>query len=186
MWELNHKESWALKNWCFWTVVLEKTLESPLDCKESKPVNPKGNQSWILTGRTDAEADVPILWPHDVMSWLIRKDPDAGKDWRQEEKMTEGKMVGWHHQLNGPEFEQALGDGEGQGGLACCSPWGRREWDTTERLNNCIALGTLSMVGGSLEGNGWGRMDPYICITESLHCLPETITSLIGYTPIQK
>ena len=187
MWELNHKESWALKNWCFWTVVLEKTLESPLDCKESKPVNPKGNQSWILTGRTDAEADVPILWPHDVMSWLIRKDPDAGKDWRQEEKMTEGKMVGWHHQLNGPEFEQALGDGEGQGGLACCSPWGRREWDTTERLNNCIALGTLSMVGGSLDGKGvWGRMDPYICITESLHCLPETITSLIGYTPIQK
>ena len=106
MWELGYKESWVQKNWCFWTAVLEKTLESPLDCKEIKPVNPKGNQSWIFIGRTDAEAETPILWPPDAKNWLIRKDPDAGKDWRQEEKgMTEDEMVEWHHQLNGYEFE---------------------------------------------------------------------------------
>ena len=105
IWELDYKESWGLKNWCFWTVVLEKTLESPLDCKEIKPVNPKGSQSWILIGRTDAEAQTPILWPPDVKNWLIGKDPDAGKDWRQEEKgMTEDEMFGWHHTLNGHEF----------------------------------------------------------------------------------
>ena len=122
MWELDHKESWASKNWCFWTVVLEKTLESPLDCQEMKPVSPKGNQSWIFTRRTDAQAEVPILWPPDGKSWLIRKDPDAGKDWRQEETgMTEDEMVRWHHWLNWHEFEQALGDGEGMGSLACCS-----------------------------------------------------------------
>ena len=122
MWELDHKESWASKNWCFWTVVLEKTLESPLDCQEMKPVSPKGNQSWIFTRRTDAQAEVPILWPPDGKSWLIRKDPDAGKDWRQEETgMTEDEMVRWHHWLNRHEFEQALGDGEGMGSLACCS-----------------------------------------------------------------
>ena len=125
MWELDYKESWAPKNWCFWTGVLEKTLESLLDCKEIKPVYPKGNQSWIFTGRTDAEAEDLILWPPDAKSWLIWKDPDAEKDWRQEEKgMTEDEMVGWHHRLNGHEFKQALGDGEGQGSLACCSPWG--------------------------------------------------------------
>ena len=113
MCELDHKDSWVLKNLCFWTVVLEKTLESPLDCKEIKQVNPKGNQSWIFTGRTDAEA--PILWPPDSKTRLIRKDPDAGKDWRQEEKgVTEDEMVGWHHWLKGLEFEQALGDGEGR------------------------------------------------------------------------
>ena len=106
MWELDHKESWALKNWCFWTVVLEKTHESPLDCTEIKPVDPKGNQSWIFIGRTDAEAEAPILWLSDEKSWLIRKDPDTGKDWRQEEKgMTEDEMVGWHHWLDGHEFE---------------------------------------------------------------------------------
>ena len=104
MWELDHKESWALKNWCFWTAVLEKTLETPLDCKAIKPVNPKGNQSWIFIGRTDAEA--PILWPSDVKNWLIWKDSDVGKDWRQEEKgMTEDEIVGWHHWLSGHEFE---------------------------------------------------------------------------------
>ena len=124
MWELDHEEGWALRNWRFWTVVLEKTLESPLDCKEIKPVNSKGNKSWILIGRTYAEAEVPILWSPDVKSLLIRKDPDAGKDWEQEDKgMTEDEMVGWHHQLNGHEFEEAPGDGEGQGSLACCSPW---------------------------------------------------------------
>ena len=105
MWELDYKESWALKN-CFWTAVLEKTLESPLDCKEIEPVHPKGNQSWIFIGSTDAEAETPILWPPDVKNWLTGKDPDAGKDWRQEEKgTTEDEMVGWHHQLNGHEFE---------------------------------------------------------------------------------
>ena len=106
MWELDYKESWAPKNWYFWTVVLEKTLESPLDCKEIKAVNPKGNQSWTFTGRTDAEAETPILWPPGGKNWLIGKDPDAGKDWRQEEKgMTEYETVGWHHWLDGHEFE---------------------------------------------------------------------------------
>ena len=134
MWEFNYKEGWVWKNWCFWTVVLEKTLESPLDCKEIKPVNPKGNQSWIFTGRTDAEA--PTLWPSDVKTWLIRKDPDAGKDWRWEEKgMTEDEMVGGHHPLNGHEFEKTLGVGDGQGGLECCSPWGHKDLDTTDQLN---------------------------------------------------
>ena len=118
MWELDHKESWALKNWCFRTVVLEKTLKSPLDCKESQPVHPKGNQSWIFIGRTDAEAETLILWPSDVKNWLIGKDPDAGKDWRQEEKgTTEDEMVRWHHWLNVHEFEQALGIGDKQGRL---------------------------------------------------------------------
>ena len=124
MWELDYKESWALKNWCFWTVMLEKTPESPLDSKEIQPVNPKGNQSWIFIGRADAEAETPILWPPDAKNWLLRKDPDAGKGWRQEEKRTtEDEMVGWHHQLYGNEFEQALGVGDGQGSLACYNPW---------------------------------------------------------------
>ena len=136
MYGCESKESWALKNWCFWTVVLENTLESPLDCKEIKPVNPKGNQSWIFIGRTDAEAETSILWPPDKKNWLIGKDPDAGKDWRQEEKgTTENEMVGWHHWLGGHEFEQTLGDGEGQGSLACCSPWGHKELDMTDWLN---------------------------------------------------
>ena len=112
MWELDYKESWAPKNWCFWTVVLEKTLESPLHGKESHPVNSKGNQSWIFIGRTDAEAEAPILWPPDVKNGLVWKDPDAGKDWRQEKGMTEHKMVGWHPQVNGHEFEQTLGVGD--------------------------------------------------------------------------
>ena len=129
MWELAHKESWVLKNWCFWTVVLEKTLESTLDCKEIKPVIPKGNQSWIFIGRTDTKAETPIFWPPDVKNWLTGKDPDAGKDWRREEKgMTEDEMVGWHHRLNGYEFEQVSGLGDGQGGLVCCSPRGHRVW----------------------------------------------------------
>ena len=136
MWELDHKESWAPKNWCFWTVVLEKTLESPLDCKEIKPVHPKGNQSWVFIGRTDAEAETPILWPPDAKNQLTGKDHDSGKDWRREEKgTTEDEMVGWHHRLDGHESEQTSGDGDGQGSLACCSPWGRKESDTTERLN---------------------------------------------------
>ena len=127
MWELDCEESWVLKNWCSWTVVLEKTLESPLDCKEIQPVHPKGNQSWVFIERTDAEAETPILWSPDVKSWLIGKDPDAGKDWGQEEKgTTEDEMVGWHHQLSGHEFEQACRVGDGQGSLACCSPWAHK------------------------------------------------------------
>ena len=119
-----------------WTVVLGKTLESFLDCKEIQPVHPKGDQSWVFIGRTDAEAETPTLWPPDVKSWLIRKAPDAEKDWRQEEKGTiEDEMAGWHHWLNGHEFEQALGDSEGQGILVCCSPWGCKELNTDEQLN---------------------------------------------------
>ena len=131
MWELDHKESWVLKNWCFWTVVLEKTLESPLVCKEIQPVHPKGDQSWIFIGRTDAETEAPILWPPDVKNWNFGEDPDAGKDWEKKEKgMTEDEMVGWHHWLDGHEFEQALGVGDGQG-----SPLGCKELDTAEQLN---------------------------------------------------
>ena len=131
MWELDHKESWVPKNWCLWTVVLEKTLESPLDCKEIQPVHPKGNQSWVFIGRTDVEAETPILWPPDVKNWLIWKD--SGKDWRREDKgSTEDEMVGWHHRLNRHECEQALGVGDGQGSLASM---GRKELDTTEQLN---------------------------------------------------
>ena len=125
MWELDNKKGWVLKNWCPWTVTLVNNLESPLDSKKIKPVNPKGNQPWIFTGRTDVEAETPILWPPDAKSWLIGKDPGAGKDWTQEEKgTTEDKMAEWRHWLNGHEFENTLGDGEGQGSLACCSPWG--------------------------------------------------------------
>ena len=120
MWELDYKESWVLKNWCFWTVMLEKTLESPLDCKEIQPVHPKGNQSWIFIGRTDVEAEAPVLWPPDAKNWLTGVDPDAGKDWRQEEKRTiADEMVGWHNWLD--EFEQVPGVGDGQGSLACFS-----------------------------------------------------------------
>ena len=135
MWELDYNKRWAPKNWCFWTVVLEKTLESPLDCKEIQPVNPEGNQSWIFIGRTDAEAETPILWPPDAKNRLTGKDPDAGKDWKREEKgMTEDEMVGWHHWFDGHEFEQALGVGDVQGSLVCCSPWGYKELDMTEWL----------------------------------------------------
>ena len=132
MWELDHKESWSPKNWCFCTVVLEKTLESLLDCKEIKPVRPKGDQSWIFIGRTDAEAETPIPWSPDVKNPLIGKDPDAGKDWRWEEKgTTEDEMVGWHHRLNGHGFGWTPGVGDRQRGLACCSPWGCKESDMT-------------------------------------------------------
>ena len=122
MWELDCEESWALKNWCFWTVVLEKTLETPLDSKEIQPVHPKGDQSWVFFGRTDAEAETPILWPAHAKSWLIGKDPDGGSDWGQEEKeTTEDEIAGWHHWLDGLEFEWTLGVCDRQGGLACCN-----------------------------------------------------------------
>ena len=132
------KESWALKKWCFWTVVLEKTLESPLDCKEIQPVHPKGDLSWVFIGKTDVEAEAPILWPSDVNSWLIWNDPDAGKDWGQEEKGTiEDEMIGWHHWLNGHEFGWTLGVGGGQGSLVCCDSWGRKELDTVHCWWGC-------------------------------------------------
>ena len=135
MWELDYKENRAPKNWCFWTVVLENTLESPLDCKEIQPVHSRGNQTWII-GRIDAEAETPLLWPPGAKNWLIGKDPDAGNDWRQEEKgTTEDEMVGWHHWLNGQEFESALGVGDGEESLVRCSPWGRKESDMTEWRN---------------------------------------------------
>ena len=136
MWELDYKESWVPKNWCFWTVVLEKSLESPLDCKEIQPVHPKGDQSWVFIGRTDAKAETPILWPPHVKSWLTGKDPDAGRDWGQEEKgMTEDEMAGWHHWLDGHEFEWTMGVGDGQGCLVWCDSWSHKESDTTQRLN---------------------------------------------------
>ena len=135
MWELDYKESLAPKNWCFWTVVLEKTLESPLDCKEIQPVHPKGDQSWIFSGRTDTEAEAPILWPPDVKKWLLWKDPDAGKDWRWKEKgTTEDEIVGWQltHWIS---VWVNSGSWWWTGGPACCSPWGRKQSDMTERLN---------------------------------------------------
>ena len=165
LWELDHKESWVMKNRCFWTVVLEKTLESSLDSTENKPVHPKGNQSWIFAGGTDAEAEALILWPPDEKSQLLGKDPDAEKDWKQEEEeMTEDKMVGWYHWLNGHEFEQTLGDGEGQGSLACCIPWGCKE----TRLSNWT---TIHCKIATLEW-GWdkvvsvGRREPLFLHTK--------------------
>ena len=139
MWELDHNEGWVPKNWCFWIVVLKKTLESPFDSK-IKPVNPKGNQPWMFAGRTDAEAEAPIPWLPNEKSRLIGEDPDAGKGWRQKEKgVAEDEMVRQHHRLKGPEFEQTLGDGEGEGSLACYSPWGHKELDMTEQLNNMLS-----------------------------------------------
>ena len=150
MWELEYKKSWAPNNWCFQTMVLKKTLESPLDCKEIQLVNLKEDQSWQFIGRTDAEAETPIPWPFNVENWLIgkkKKNPDAGKDWRQEEKGTiEDEMVGWHHWLHGYEFEQAVGVGDGQGSLACCSPWGCKKSDTTEQLNKLIYIYTHTYI----------------------------------------
>ena len=159
MWELDCEECWALKNWYFWTVVLKKTLESPLDCKEIQPVYPKGNQSWIFIGRTDTEAETPILWPPDVKSWLIWKDPDAGRDWGQEEKgTTEDKMAGWHHWLDGHGFGWTLGVGEGQGGLACCSPWSHRvghDWATELNWTEYLLL--------HLQVHWFVKMSPSFC-----------------------
>ena len=170
MWELDYKESWALKNWCFWTVVLEKTPESPLDCKKIHLVHSKGNQSWVFIGKTDVEAETPILWPPDAKSWLIWKDPDAGKDWGQEEKgTTEDEMVGWHHWLDGHGFGWTLGVGDGQGGLVCCSSWGYKESDTTEWLN----WTELSTIHGALQIKAWAfsfrvfRVGGHFCLTSN-------------------
>ena len=136
IWYLDYNERWVQNNWCFWIVVLNKTLESPLDCKEIQPVHSERDQSWDFFGRNDAKAETPVLWPPHVKSWLTGKDPDAGKDCRQEEKgMTEDEMVGWHHWLDGHRFGWTLGIGDGQGGLACCGSWSCKESDTTEWLN---------------------------------------------------
>ena len=136
MWDLKHKEGWALKNWCFQTEVLEKTLESSLDCKEIQPVHSKGDQSWVFIGRIDPEAETPIIWSPDARSWLIGKDLDAGKDWGQEEKgTTEDEMIWWHHRLNGHGFGWTPGVGDGQGGLACCGSWSLKDSGSTECLN---------------------------------------------------
>ena len=166
MWELNYKEGWALKNWCFWTVMLEKTFESPLDGKEIKSVNPKGNQPCIFIGRTDAEAEAPILWLPDSKSQLIGKDSDAGKDWRWEEKgMTEHEMVGWYHQLDGHEFEQTPGVGDGQGSLACCGLWGHKELHTNEQLDwTELKLYYWGVWGGI-------SMHTCVCICTHVHAL---------------
>ena len=145
IWELDYKESWVQKNWCFWTVLLEKTLENPLDCKEIQPVHPKGDQSWVFIGRTDAEAETPVLWPSHVKSWLIGKNPDAGRDWGQEEKGTTEDEMNWcHHQLGAHEFGWTPGIGDGQGGLACCDSWGCRvglDWAT--ELNWWVCIGSI-------------------------------------------
>ena len=178
MWELDREESWVPKNWCFWTVVLEKTLESPKDCEEIQPVHPKGYQSWVLFGKTDAEAETPKPWPPDVRSWLIWEDPDAGKDWGQEEKgTTEDKMVGWHHQLNGGHgFAWTPGVGDGQGGLACCGSWGRRKSDTTEQLSNTFLINSYtpalqpmdcSLPGSSIHGIFQARILECVAISFS-------------------
>ena len=147
MWELDGEECWVLKNWCFWTLVLEKTLETPLDCKKIQPVHPKGDQTWVFIGRTDVESETPILWPSHAKNWLIWKDPDAGKDWGQEEKgMTENEMVGWHHRLNGHGFGWTPGVGDGQGGLAC---YNSRLRDWTELTGSTIT--TLILNGSNLN-----------------------------------
>ena len=159
-------ESWTIKkaecqkNWCFWTVVLEKILESPLDSKEIKAVSPKGNQPWIFIGRTDAEAKAPILWPPDVKKWLLGKDPDAGKDWGQEKGVKKDKTVGCHHWFSGHEFEQTWGDSEGQGSLLCCSSWGRKESGiVTEQQQNYIFLTLIQHIENSLP-----YILPIICL----------------------
>ena len=169
MWELNCEESWALKNWCFWTVMLEKTLESPLDCKEIQLVHSKGDWSWVFFGRNDAKAETPVLWPPHVKSWLIGKDSDAERDWGQEEKgTTEDEMVGWHHRLDGCEFEWSPVAGDGQGGLACCDSWGCKELDTTERLNwTDVKEGRGNKEPDSIPGPGRSHMLQFMGCKES-------------------
>ena len=141
MWELDCEEGWVLRNWCFWTVVLEKTLESPLECKEIQPVHSEGDQPWVFFGKNDAKVGTPVLWPSHAKSWLIGKDSDAGRDWGQEEKgTTEDEMTGWYHWLDGRESGWTPGVGNWQGGLACCNSWGRQELDTTEQLKWTVIL----------------------------------------------
>ena len=166
MWELDYKESWGPRIWCSWTVVLEKTLESPLDTK-IEPVHLKGDQPWKFSGRTDAEAETPILWPPHAKSWLVGKDCDAGRDWGREEKgMTEDEMAGWHHWLDGRESEWTPGVGDGEGGLVCCDSWGHKESDTTERLNRnelntCMDVKSLRL--SNFGGNLWLAHSTHLC-----------------------
>ena len=164
MWELDCEVGWAPKNWCFWTVVLEKTLESPLDCKEMQPVHSEGDQPWDFFGRNDAKAETLVLRPPHVESWLIGKDCDAGRDWGQEEKgTTEDEMAAWHHWLDGRESEWTPGVGDGQGGLTCCNSWGRKESDTTEWLN-WTELKVINEWGGTLSfKTAIGIEDIYPC-----------------------
>ena len=159
MWELDCEEGWALKNWCFWTVVLEKTLESALDCKEIQPVHSERDQPWDFFGRNDAKAETPVLWPPHAKSWVIGKDSDAGRDWGQEEKgTTEDEMAGWHHWLDGRESQLTLGVGDGLGSLVCCNSWGHKESDTTERLIRSDLIDQLAryaVTWGLQETNSW-------------------------------
>ena len=160
MWELDCEEGWVPKNWCFWTVVLEKTLESPLDCRENQPVHSEGDQPWDFFGKNDAKAETPVLWPPHAKSWLIWKNSDAGRDWAQEEKgTTEDEMAGWHHGLDGRESEWTLGDE--QGGLVCCGSWSHKESNTTERLNWTDATGDQwrnnSRRNEGMEPKGWSQ-----------------------------
>ena len=172
--ELEYKESWAPKNWCFWTVMLGKTLESPLDYKGFQPVNPKGNRSWIFIGRTDAEAETLILWPLDVKSWLIGKDLIAGREWRREEKgTTEDEMVGRHHWLDGYESEQASGVGDGRESLSCCSPWGCKELDTTERLSWTDPVFPSTMAAVTVSGRSHASLQ---CLAQKWHALLLLVT----------
>ena len=163
MWELDCEEGWAPKNWCFWTVVLEKTLESPLDCKEIQPVLSEWDQPWDFFGRTDAKAETPVLWPPHVKSWLIGKDPDAGREWGQEEKgTTEGEMAGWHHRLDRHEFGWTPGVGDGQGGLACGDSWGRKESDSLSdwtELNWWNRNRITDTEKGLVVTRGWGSLE---------------------------
>ena len=174
MWELDCEESWVSKNWCFWTVLLEKTLESPLDCKEIQPVHSEGDQPWDFFGRNDAKAESPVLWPPQAKSWLIGKDSDAGRDCGQEEKgMTADEMAGWHHWHNGHGSEWIPGVGDGQGGLACCDSWGLKESDTTEQLN----WTELSTSTFSLLLHRWMHQLP-----SNSHCYASALSSQSGIT----
>ena len=179
-WTVKKAECW--KNWCFWTVVLEKTLESPLDCKEIQPVHPQWNQSWIFIRRTDAEAEAPILWPPDAKDWLIEKVPDAGKDWKWEEKGTaEDEMVGWHHRHNGHEFGWTPRVGDGQGGLVCCHPWGCKDSDMTEQLNYLLPL-LHFYTPSRLTGTPNGFMGIYFFgLFVYLHSYPSSFLSPMSY-----
>ena len=179
MWELDRKESWVPKTWCFWTVVFEKTLESPLDCKKIQPVHPKGNQSWIFTGRTDVEAETPILWPPDVKNWLIGKDPDAGGNWRQEGKgTTEDEMVGWHHRLDGYESEQAVGVDDGQGSFHAAvhrvakSQIRLSNWtELTESFDHGKMLNVILSLQGETESKALQNCSDLICVSIVFTCL---------------
>ena len=177
MWELAGEEGWVPKNWCVWTVVLKKTLESPLDCKEIQSVHSEGDQPWGFFGRNDAKAEATVLWPPHVKSWLIGKDSDAGRDWGQEEKgTTEDEMAGWHHRLDGRESEWTPGDGDGQGGLVCFNSCGCKESDTTERLN---LTKTLPLKGRNIN-NLWMYMGTIILFL-SLCIFPKILFSKFRY-----